>query len=81
MIDKNMLVANLARLLELAQARGTSQGVKIYEGALKKIGEAPSQDEVEILAGKVKHALSGIEAHGDFTNEEFEVVKAIRAMS
>ena len=81
MIDKNTLLAHVARLLELARARDTSQGVNVYEGALKKIGEASSQDEVEIVSERLKHALAGIEAHGYFTTEEFEVVKAIRAMS
>ena len=81
MIDKNTLLAHVGRLLELAKARDTNQGVKVYEGALKKIGEASSQSEVEIFAEKLRHALGGIEAHGHFTSEEFEVVKAIRAMS
>lgn len=81
MTDKNTLAVNVARLLDLAKARGTNQGVKIYEGALKVIEEASSQEEVEILAEKLKHALAGIEAHGHFTNEEFELVRAIRAMN
>ncbi|OMH36538.1 hypothetical protein [Motiliproteus sp. MSK22-1] len=81
MIDKNALLAYVARLLELARARDTSQGIRVYEGAIKKIGEASSQDEVENLSEKLKHALAGIEAHGHFTNEEFEIVKDIRAMS
>ncbi|HAS6934888.1 hypothetical protein ABMX64_20305 [Vibrio vulnificus] len=80
MIDKNLLLDHVARLLELAKARDTNQGVKVYEGALKKIREASSQNEVENFAEKLKLALTGIEAHGYFTNEEFEVVKAIRAM-
>ena len=81
MIDKNLLLAHVTRLLELAKARDTNQGVIVYEGALKKIREASSQSEIENFAEKLKHALTGIEAHGYFTNEEFEVVKAIRAMS
>lgn len=81
MIDKNTLLAHVARLLELAKARDTNQGVNVYEGALKKVGETSSQDEVEKFSEKFKPTLAGIEAHGHFTNEEFEVVKAIRAMS
>lgn len=81
MIDKNALLAHVARLLELAKARSTNQGIKVYEGALKKIDETSSQNEVEDYFEKFKHALAGIEAHGYFTNDEFEVVKAIRAMN
>lgn len=80
MIDKNALLTHVARLLEMARARDASQGVKVYEGVIKKIEDASSQDEVENLAEKLKHALTGIEAHGHFTNEEFDVVKKIRAM-
>ena len=80
MIDKDTLLAYIAKLLELAKARDTKQGVKVYEGALKKIGDASSQDEVDDFFEKLKHALIGIEAHGHFTNEEFKVVKAIRAL-
>ena len=32
MIDKNTLLAHVGRLLELAKARDTNQGVKVYEG-------------------------------------------------
>ncbi len=81
MIDKDRLLTHISRLLELAKARDTNQGVKVYEGALKKIGESSSQSEVDDFFGKLNHALTGIEAHGHFTNEEFEVVKAIREMS
>ncbi len=81
MIDKNTLSAHAARLLELAKVRSTNQGIKVYEGALKKIDEASSQNEVEVFFEKFKHALAGIEAHGYFTNEEFEVANTIRAMN
>lgn len=81
MIDKNTLLNHIARLLELAKRRDTNQGLNVYGGALKKIGEASSQDEIENFSEKFKSVLAGIEAHGYFTTEEFEVVKAIRAMS
>lgn len=81
MIDKSTLLSHIGKLLDLANARDTQQGVKVYEGALKKIGEASSQAEVEDFFKKLEHALNGIEAHGHFTQKEFEVVKAIRSMS
>lgn len=81
MIEKTELLAQVSKLLKSAQDRSTNQGIKIYEGALKKIGEASTQSEIDDLAKKLNHALSGIEAHGHFTSEEFEVVKGIRSMS
>ena len=81
MIEKIELLSHVRKLQEYAQNRNTLQGVKIYEGALKKIGEASAQSEIDDLACKLKHALAGIEAHGHFTSEEFEVVKNIRSMS
>jgi len=81
MIDKNELLGHIDQLQKYAKARDTSQGVKVYEGAFKKIVMSISQDEVDDYFVKLKHALAGIEAHGYFTKEEFEVVKDIRAMS
>ena len=80
MADKIELLVKVKKLLELANNRNTSQGLKIYEGALKKIGDASTQNEVDDLVKKLGHALSGIEAHGHFTNEEYEVVKEIRQL-
>lgn len=81
MIEKSELLNYVSKLLKSAQDRSTNQGVKIYEGALKKIGETSTQSEIDDLVKKLNHALSGIEAHGHFTSEEFEVVKGIRSMS
>lgn len=80
MIDKVALLTHIRKLLDSANARGTHQGVKVYESALKKIEEASSQAEVDDVFEKFKHALVGLEAHGHFTQDEFEIVKAIRAM-
>ena len=77
---KNSLVHNVGTLLEMARARDTNQGVELYEWTLKRIEEASSQGEIEILADGLRDALAGIEAHGHFTNDEFDVVELIRAM-
>lgn len=81
MINKNALLTYVTQLLELARARNTAQGINVYEGAIKKIEEASSQEDIEKIFDKIKQALAGIEAHGHFTNEEFEMVKEIRAMN
>lgn len=80
MTCQDQLMDSINQLLTSAKSRNTNQGVKLYEAALEKIKAASSDDEVEIYLEKMKHALIGIEAHGFFTSEEFEVVKVIRAM-
>ena len=79
-MKRTELLAQVLKLLKYAQDRYTNQGVEIYEVTLKKISEASTQNEIDDLAKKLNHALVGIEAHGYFTSEEFEVVKGIRSM-
>ncbi|MEZ8142064.1 hypothetical protein A1OO_11045 [Enterovibrio norvegicus FF-33] len=80
MIDKNELLTNITILLKLANDRNMQQGVIVYKGAIEKISQAKSQEEIFICWDKLKHALVGIEAHGYLTNKEFEIVKNIRLM-
>ena len=80
-MDKKIeLLEKVKKLLKFANDRNTNQGLKIYEGAIKKIGDASTQEEVYDLVKKLDHALSGIEAHGHFTSEEYQIVKEIRQM-
>ena len=81
MANKIELLEKVKQLLELANNRNTNQGLKVYEGALKKIDDASTQKEIDDLVKKLNHALSRIEAHGHFTNEEYQIVKEIRQLS
>ena len=80
MIDKDILFSYASRLLELASARGTNQGVVVYAAMLEKLRNASSQDEVNDCARALKRALNGIEAHGHFDQEEYRIVKAVREL-
>ncbi|SIO92517.1 hypothetical protein [Vibrio spartinae] len=78
MLKIKELEYNLDKLNELAVSRNSQQGIKIYEGALDKLKKVKNTDEFNELLDKVLKALGGIEAHGSFTNEEYECVKNIR---
>ena len=78
MIDKERILRNLQLLLISAIKRNTKQGVVVYEGAQKMITEASTDDEIKAVLEKLYAALSGIEAHGFFTDEEYELVTDIR---
>ena len=80
MNKKKLLCEKVARLLDLAKSRNTKQGFIVYEGVLKKLDNLSSESEVDELLNKFKKALSGIEAHGYFTSEEFKVVEEIRSL-
>ncbi|KUI98257.1 hypothetical protein [Vibrio sp. MEBiC08052] len=80
MLKIKELEYNLDKLNELAASRNSKQGVKVYEGALDKLRKVKSTDEFNELLDKVLKALSGIEAHGFFTDEEYECVTNIRSI-
>ncbi|WP_038177842.1 hypothetical protein [Vibrio rhizosphaerae] len=78
MLKIKELEYNLRKLNELTVSRNSPQGVKVYEYTLDKIGEIKSTDEFNELLDKILKTLSGIEAHGFFTDEEYEHVTKIR---
>lgn len=80
MIDKDILFSHVSKLLELAYARSTQQGVVVYAAILEKLKHTSSQDEVNDCAYSLQRALNGIEAHGYFTQEEYGIVKAVREL-
>ncbi len=80
MINKQKLQEKISELLNSANKRQTTQGIKVYEGALKKIGCVNTDDELEELTKKLVKALNGMEAHGYYTDEEYIIVKEIREM-
>lgn len=79
MINKQQLAHQIQALLDSAIHRHTSQGIKVYEEGLKKLNTISSQNELHNLLIRVNKALSGIEAHGYFTDDEFKIVEELRA--
>jgi len=80
MDEKIKLLKNLDKLIKLAHGRKTTQGLTVYEGAISKIANVYTRADLNILLEKLNHALSGIEAHGHFTSDEYQIVQEIRRM-
>ena len=80
MTFKEILVANVIALQELAQARNTVQGAMVYEAVLKKIYDAKNDAELVVIHKRLKTALTGMEAYGYFTQEEYKIIDEIKGM-
>jgi len=80
MADIAILKTRIEKLRDLAVARKTNQGLVVYDAILKRLNDPLTEVEVDELFDLLKKSLSGIEAHGYFTEVEFEVVTEIRNM-
>ncbi len=78
MFDDLLLKSRVHKLLELATERNTKQGVIIFESVLNKLDKPMNELEKKELLESFKKALTGMEAHGHFTKDEFEIVTSIR---
>ena len=65
-------------LLESARHRDTSQGILVYTRLLERIDAVQDDKAVRELLGELNRSLAGMEAHGDFTDEEFKRVLLLR---
>ncbi|QDV17170.1 hypothetical protein Pan153_18050 [Gimesia panareensis] len=79
MMTRQEICEAVSFLLESAEDRGTTQGILVYSTFLEKIESARDGEAVQELLGKLNHALAGIEAHGDFTPEEYKQVLFLRS--
>ena len=77
-MSKEAIVQAVSELLVSAQSRGTTQGVLVYSGILRMLEGATSPSQIEQIKLKLNEALRGIEAHGDFTESEFAIVRKLR---
>jgi uncharacterized protein YxjI len=78
MIDKNTLIDLTQKLIDSAKHRNTQQGLKTYEAMIQRVRSTTNEQELAELLELYKHNLAGIEAHGNFTQDEFELVEQIR---
>ena len=78
-MDKSKIVSAVQSLLSSAQDRGTDQGVLVYTSVLDLLDRATVDAEIRDILGKLNRSLTGIEAHGHFTDEEFCVVQFLRS--
>ena len=77
-MNKTKIVDAVQSLLSSSRDRETSQGILVYENVLKMLDIATSEAEVQDTLGKLNRSLAGIEAHGDLTNDEYELVRLLR---
>ena len=81
MKEKEICVNELKLLVKHAKKRNTAQGVLVYESFLKETQILSNKEQLKEFLNKLKKALAGIEAHGHFTEEEFECVNKIRSIN
>ncbi|QDU49584.1 hypothetical protein [Gimesia panareensis] len=79
MLTRHEICEAVSFLLESAEDRGTAQGILVYTTFLEMIESARDGTAVQELLGKLNHNLAGIEAHGDFTPEEYKQVLFLRS--
>ena len=80
MNNQAVLKGHVNSLLNSAISRNTKQGVLVYEKILDELEDDLSDKNLTQCLLTLIKALNGIEAHGYFTREEFDIVKSIRQM-
>jgi hypothetical protein len=77
---KKLIIEYVQVLLLSAKRRKSFQGVKVYEMAIDQLQVADSDIAVLEILSRLKAALIGIETHGFFPPDEYEVVKKVLAL-
>jgi len=77
---KNEIKELAQELLNSAKERDTNQGVAIYNKILELVKEAEKREDIDAILVKFNKALSGIEAHGYFTDDEYSLVIKLREL-
>jgi hypothetical protein len=77
-MEKQDIIIHIENLLKLAESRSTKQGVLVYENILSKLKNENNVQKIQEMLIILNRTLSGIEAHGYFTNDEYQHVKELR---
>jgi hypothetical protein len=80
MIDAKEAIDRVNFLLLSAKNRSTEQGILVYEKIPEMLGMAHDDAKVREVLTLLNRSLAVIEAHGDFTEDEFRTVLKIRSM-
>jgi len=81
-MKKNKIIKYTKALLDSANNRDTEQGIIVYNSILNELKKNKIDSyEVENILLKLNKALTGIEAYGDLTAEEFYYIKKLREIS
>lgn len=81
MSKKQMIIKYTTALLQSALARGSNQGIVVYNTVLDKLNSSIPENDIDVLLEKLNNALAGIEAHGDLTTDEFHYIEELRKLS
>ena len=77
---KALIEEAVRTLLNSANTRGTQQGVLVYTKVLEMLAAATREEQVNEITQMLNSSLTGIEAHGSFTAEEFVIVRKLREL-
>lgn len=80
MAMKSRILELVNRLLESAKSRNTSQGVVVYQYIFEELASENSTERIFEILKDLNGSLAGIEAHGYFTDREFELVQELRSI-
>lgn len=80
MKNRAFFIELVEQLRDQVNERDASQGLQVYEEILKKGYSIDSEIEFLNLYKKFLRALAGMEAHGYFTDQEYELIEKIRAL-
>lgn len=77
-MEKEILRQAVHELLSSATKRGTTQGVIVYTNVLRLLEQVSTSTEVDLVRKELNQSLTGMEAHGYFTDSEYLIVRRLR---
>ncbi|MCQ8895786.1 hypothetical protein NQT62_04930 [Limnobacter humi] len=80
MIDIQQLAQMIQDLTAMSYARTDQQGLKIYQSILERLKLCQSDENARELHRLLCNALLGMEAHGFFQKDEWQIIERIRAL-
>lgn len=77
MIDRDVVVDRVNRLLESLQGRPDIQGAAVLERAAQSLGATEDSAEIALHCNALARALRGIEKQGKLSEEEFAIAREL----
>ncbi len=75
---KNDIQLTIQSILDSAQKRNTEQGLLVCKETLRLLFTASTEQDLCDLIYKFNKAYVGIEAHGDLTIDEYQMICKVR---
>lgn len=77
-MEKDIIETLLWNLINSSETRQPAEGKSPFRGALLKLSEAHSSRDVQALWTQINRYIAGIEAYGQFTDEELSEIDVAR---